>query len=58
MINVDINECENSPCDHNGTCINTLGSYSCHCPDGWQGKNCQKGKIIYLVVFIFYSFSS
>ncbi|KAK3579903.1 hypothetical protein CHS0354_031421 [Potamilus streckersoni] len=33
-------ECLNSPCEHNGICINTNGTYSCRCPIGWQGENC------------------
>ena len=37
---VDENECASgtSPCG-GGNCINTLGSYRCGCPDGYQYDN-------------------
>jgi len=39
----DINECANvtSPCQNGGTCFNEPGNYSCECPDGYTGKNCE-----------------
>lgn len=40
---IDINECDFTPCDNNGTCINSEGSYSCNCTDGWTDKNCNEG---------------
>ena len=34
----DIDECqEQSPCDANAMCTNTLGSFTCVCNDGYQG---------------------
>ena len=36
-------ECELSPCENNGTCINTLGSYTCNCTEGWQNEDCKDG---------------
>lgn len=36
----DVNECNNSPCLHNGTCINNNGSYGCICAEGWEDKTC------------------
>lgn len=35
---LDINECESSPCAVGTRCINTNGSYSCLCPDGYTGS--------------------
>jgi hypothetical protein len=45
----DDNECEapeGSPCQNNGTCINTQGSYQCDCVEGWQNHDCQDGKCL------------
>lgn len=42
-------ECESpagSPCENNGTCINTLGSYQCDCTEGWQSHNCENGECL------------
>ena len=41
----DVNECENeqtNPCDRHAICNNTIGSYSCHCKQGFVGDgfNC------------------
>ncbi|KAF3708325.1 Protein eyes shut -like protein Epidermal growth factor-like protein 10 [Channa argus] len=37
----EINECDSSPCLHNGTCSDLLGHYHCQCPTGFLGKNCE-----------------
>ncbi|XP_035294947.1 vitamin K-dependent protein C isoform X2 [Cricetulus griseus] len=31
-----------SPCCGHGTCIDSLGSFSCLCDKGWEGKFCQQ----------------
>ncbi|XP_061428892.1 coagulation factor VII-like isoform X2 [Lethenteron reissneri] len=36
----DGDQCAPSPC-HAGTCKDALNSYSCVCPDGYQGVNCE-----------------
>ncbi|CAH1802930.1 unnamed protein product, partial [Owenia fusiformis] len=33
----DINECSTSPCNVDGTCTNTQGSFKCTCNMGYQG---------------------
>ncbi|OBS76929.1 hypothetical protein A6R68_16627, partial [Neotoma lepida] len=36
-----------SPCCGHGTCIDSLGSYSCLCDEGWEGKFCQQEQRFY-----------
>lgn len=36
----DPDECLTSPCKNGGSCVNTRGSYSCMCVDGWSGMDC------------------
>ncbi|XP_078349351.1 mucin-like protein [Oculina patagonica] len=37
---ININECNATPCQNNGTCVDGINSYSCNCADGFLGKNC------------------
>ena len=37
----DIDECDSMPCNHNGTCSNYGGGYTCNCNVGYSGKNCE-----------------
>ncbi len=31
-----------SPCEHGGTCVNTLGSFRCDCVQGFEGERCEQ----------------
>lgn len=44
LIILDFDECQFSPCQNNGTCVNTVGSYICDCTTGWKDQNCLNGK--------------
>lgn len=33
---IDVNECDNDPCDGKGICINSYGSYTCQCHSGYS----------------------
>lgn len=47
-LNVDTDECIDSPCGKNGVCQNFAGGYRCGCVDGWDGEDCDEGEI-YLI---------
>ncbi|XP_071375705.1 latent-transforming growth factor beta-binding protein 2-like [Centroberyx affinis] len=33
---IDVNECEENPCEGKGRCVNNFGSYTCHCYSGYS----------------------
>ena len=37
--------CVSSPCGNNGTCTSNNGIYSCSCPGGFTGAQCESGLI-------------
>ncbi|XP_071946555.1 IgGFc-binding protein-like isoform X2 [Antedon mediterranea] len=37
---VDINECDSSPCQNGAPCIDQTNGYLCACPPGFQGDDC------------------
>ena len=40
----DVNECIQRPCDDNQYCVNTRGSYRCHCRRGYHDD--RRGKCV------------
>lgn len=50
---IDINECDSNPCHHAGTCLDQPNGYTCHCPHGWVGANCEIRKFFCLSADMF-----
>ena len=42
----EIDLCASHPCENTGTCKNFRTYYTCSCPPGFQGVNCETGKEI------------
>lgn len=42
----DGDQCEPSPCLNQGSCKDHIGYYTCTCPPGFTGRNCEIGKLI------------
>ena len=42
---VDVDECAENPklCRYGGTCLNTIGGFTCKCTSEWSGSICQYG---------------
>ncbi|XP_030252093.1 coagulation factor IXa isoform X2 [Sparus aurata] len=38
---VDGDQCKSSPCQNQGSCNDHLGYYTCSCPSGFTGRNCE-----------------
>lgn len=50
---LNINECHPiNPCLNSGTCYDNYGGYTCQCPGGFGGQNCELVcKINFCVLF-------
>eukprot|EP00058_Branchiostoma_floridae_P023798 XP_002609288.1 hypothetical protein BRAFLDRAFT_86801 [Branchiostoma floridae] len=38
----DSNDCDPNPCVHNGNCTDGINSFTCTCPEGYEGRFCEK----------------
>ncbi len=50
-----IDECASRPCQNDGVCVDQVGSYTCACPPGWTGNQCEISKSY---LFIYWSVTS
>ena len=41
---VDIDECNSSPCENGGTCVDGVYEYTCSCTFGHTGDQCETSK--------------
>ena len=48
---LDIDDCIINPCNNNGTCTDGIASYTCDCPLGFTGLDCETStKILMLII--------
>ena len=45
------------PCNNGGTCTDGIATYTCTCPDGFTGRDCETSMIIFLLTYYLGSFS-
>lgn len=45
----DVDECDVNPCGNDGTCVNTVGGFSCECHGGFSGSVCSTDECINLI---------
>ena len=47
VLSSDIDECASgNACENGGQCVNTPGSFTCTCADGYTGSTCQSGNVL------------
>jgi len=57
LFSVNSDFCSSNPCKHGGTCTNSGTGYSCTCPSGWSGTDCN-GEYLHFRQFRTFNFSS
>jgi len=41
LCNQKVNYCASKPCANYGTCVSSDSGYTCDCPPGFKGSNCE-----------------
>ena len=46
FLQTDTNDCAPNPCTNGGTCEDKVNNYTCTCPMGYAGRNCQESESV------------
>ena len=49
---LDVNECASWPCVNGGTCIDRVAKYTCYCPSGYTGDDCETSECKFFSVVL------
>ena len=41
MLLLDVNDCMGNPCNNGGNCTDGIATYTCTCPNGFRGSDCE-----------------
>ena len=44
---LDVNDCMPDPCKNSGNCTDGVNEYNCTCVPGYNGTNCETGKLMF-----------
>ena len=45
LVFADVLECGSNPCLNGATCMEGTNAFLCNCDIGWEGTNCETGKL-------------
>ena len=45
LVCIDIDDCQSSPCQNDGVCVDGVNSFTCNCAHGFIGDDCSISKI-------------
>ena len=48
---LDIDDCMETPCNNGGTCKDGIASYTCICPNGFTGLDCEISTLLICLTY-------